>query len=497
MGQVGGLLRLHRPAAPPGPRPHAAGLAAAGADARPGRGRRPGRDQGGRDLQRQRHRVGRRRRPAGRRRRRRAAGLPGAADQPAFPRRAVARPGPPVRPAGGRRGALRLRLGPRLPARLPAHPRAAGPPARGHPGAGHHRDRQRARGRRRRRAAGRRRGRGHHRPRSAGPRLPAAGGAPAAHRPRPAGLAGRAPGGPAGQRHRLHAHRRRRRGDRGPAARRRPRGPRLHRPPRRRRPQGRRGGPPGEPGEGAGRHLGAGHGFRQARPRLRRPPRGPELPGQLLPAGRPRRPRRRARRRAAAARARGPRHLAVVRHLVDAARGPRRRRADGDGRRKAWSAARLETVADVRRSRLELLLKVLSVDGAVERVQGGCATPGPVGLRRRPVRPGHPHPRGRAAVDDRLRPAGRRGAVPHGVPAGGARRPDCRPLRSLRRVRRPLVRHRRAGRRRRGGQRTPGPPGVELPPRAQWPTGADRLGVEVKGKIAPGDQVLPGRRWPG
>jgi ATP-dependent DNA helicase RecQ len=36
-------------------------------------------------------------------------------------------------------------------------------------------------------------------------------------------------------------------------------------------------------------------------------------------------------------------------------------------------------------------------------------------------------------------------------------------------------------------------PGVELAPRAQWPTGADRLGVDVKGKIAPADQVEPGR----
>jgi ATP-dependent DNA helicase RecQ len=36
-------------------------------------------------------------------------------------------------------------------------------------------------------------------------------------------------------------------------------------------------------------------------------------------------------------------------------------------------------------------------------------------------------------------------------------------------------------------------PGVEIAPRAQWPTGADRLGVEVKGKIAPSDQVEPGR----
>jgi ATP-dependent DNA helicase RecQ len=36
-------------------------------------------------------------------------------------------------------------------------------------------------------------------------------------------------------------------------------------------------------------------------------------------------------------------------------------------------------------------------------------------------------------------------------------------------------------------------PGVEIAPRAQWPTGADRLGVGVKGKIAPADQVEAGR----
>jgi ATP-dependent DNA helicase RecQ len=34
---------------------------------------------------------------------------------------------------------------------------------------------------------------------------------------------------------------------------------------------------------------------------------------------------------------------------------------------------------------------------------------------------------------------------------------------------------------------------VELAPRAQWPTGADRLGVGVKGKISPSDQVEMGR----
>jgi ATP-dependent DNA helicase RecQ len=36
-------------------------------------------------------------------------------------------------------------------------------------------------------------------------------------------------------------------------------------------------------------------------------------------------------------------------------------------------------------------------------------------------------------------------------------------------------------------------PGVEIAPRAQWPTGADRLGVDVKGKIASAEQVEPGR----
>src|SRR3712207_7464503 len=36
-------------------------------------------------------------------------------------------------------------------------------------------------------------------------------------------------------------------------------------------------------------------------------------------------------------------------------------------------------------------------------------------------------------------------------------------------------------------------PGVELAPRAQWPTGADRLGVDVKGKIAASEALEPGR----
>ena len=164
--------------------------------------------------------------------------------------------------------------------------------------------------------------------------------------------------------------------------------------------------------------------------------------------------------------------------------------ADG----KAWSVARLETVADVRRSRLELLLKVLSVDGAVERVQGGWRSTGvpwvyDADRYARVTRTREAEQRSmiayarpvdeavcrmaflQEALDDpTAAPCGRCDVCagpwyPTDIPADAAEAANARLDR----------------------------PGVELAPRAQWPTGADRLGVEVKGKIGPGDQVLPGR----
>jgi ATP-dependent DNA helicase RecQ len=164
--------------------------------------------------------------------------------------------------------------------------------------------------------------------------------------------------------------------------------------------------------------------------------------------------------------------------------------ADG----KAWSVARLETVADVRRSRLELLLKVLAVDGAVERVQGGWRSTGVpwvydadrytrvTATREAEQRAmiAYARPVGDAecrmaflqeALDDpTAAPCGRcdvcAGAwYPTDIPAGASQAASARLDR----------------------------PGVELAPRAQWPTGADRLGVQVKGKIAVSEQVEPGR----
>jgi ATP-dependent DNA helicase RecQ len=164
--------------------------------------------------------------------------------------------------------------------------------------------------------------------------------------------------------------------------------------------------------------------------------------------------------------------------------------ADG----KAWSVARLETVADVRRSRLELLLKVLAVDGAVERVQGGWRSTGVPWVydadrysrvtatreaeQRSMIAYARPVDSAECrmaflqeALDDpTAAPCGRCDVCAGpwyavDIPAGAAEAASARLDR----------------------------PGVELAPRAQWPTGADRLGVQVKGKIAASEQIETGR----
>ena len=163
-----------------------------------------------------------------------------------------------------------------------------------------------------------------------GARVAAAGGRRAARAGRPARVAGDAPAGAAGLRDRLHAHQARRRArspssstataiaaeaysgevdterrvdGRGAAA--------------AQRAQGRRG------------DQRAGHGLRQARPRVRRALPGARLGHLLLPAGRPRGARDRARRRRAAARRRGPPDPGLLHRAGVPAAGPRRARAGG------------------------------------------------------------------------------------------------------------------------------------------------------------------------
>ena len=164
--------------------------------------------------------------------------------------------------------------------------------------------------------------------------------------------------------------------------------------------------------------------------------------------------------------------------------------ADG----KAWSVARLETVADVRRSRLELLLKVLAVDGAVERVQGGWRSTGQPWV----------YDADRYSRVTRTREAEQRAMIAYARPLDEA---ECRMSFLQHALDDPTaapcgrcdvcagawysgdVPEAAAD----AASAILDRPGVELAPRAQWPTGADRLGVDVKGKISPADQVEMGR----
>ena len=227
---------------------------------------------------------------AGVRRRRPRPAVPGArtAVGPLHAHAPGTRPGRPVR---DRRGPLRLVLGPRLPARLPAAGDPRGALARRPPGRadrdrdpGHRRgDRHPARPARRPHVRGQLRPAEHRVPdRVQGqPARPAA--APAAHRARRR------------RRHRLLPLPQVGGGDREVPH---PRGDHRAAVPRR---PGRRGprrapGPvPARARPGDGGHHRVRHGHRQARRPVRRAPGPAEVGGGLLPGDRPRRPRRRAR----------------------------------------------------------------------------------------------------------------------------------------------------------------------------------------------------------
>ncbi|MGN7977155.1 RecQ family ATP-dependent DNA helicase [Microbacterium sp. 22195] len=155
------------------------------------------------------------------------------------------------------------------------------------------------------------------------------------------------------------------------------------------------------------------------------------------------------------------------------------------------STPALEAMVDIRRTPLELLLKVLDVDGAVRRVQGGWVSTGAgwtydaeryeriAGERRAEQQHMIDYQRTggcrmeflqRSLDDATAAPCGRcdncAGAwfpTEIGADAGAAASG------ALDRV------------------------GVPIEPRRQWPTGADRLGVPVKGRIGADEQAAEGR----
>ena len=173
---------------------------------------------------------------------------------------------------------------------------------------------------------------------------------------------------------------------------------------------------------------------------------------------------------------------AMVRNVIDALELDR-----------PQSTPALEPLVDLGRTRLEMVLKVLDVDGAVRRVKGGWVGTGEPWeydeARYRKLDEARKREQ-QAMLDYQV---DRR--LPDGLPA----RPTRRSRAGRRRALRPLRQlHRQAATTPRSMPASAEDtrqrlmrPGVEIAPRKQWPSGLAKLGVNLSGKI--GDGPAPGR----
>lgn len=158
------------------------------------------------------------------------------------------------------------------------------------------------------------------------------------------------------------------------------------------------------------------------------------------------------------------------------------------------SAQALETQVDLTRSRLEMMLKVLDVDGAVKRVKGGWESTGQ----------GWTYEADRYARVEQARLAEQRTMLDYestdGCRMAFLRRtlddPDLRPDERCGRCDNcggstlpaaPTTEHVAQAR------KAMDVPGVVVEPRSMWPTGMATLGIDLKGKISPAEKTEPGR----
>ncbi|MEV6331842.1 RecQ family ATP-dependent DNA helicase [Streptomyces sp. NPDC051909] len=155
------------------------------------------------------------------------------------------------------------------------------------------------------------------------------------------------------------------------------------------------------------------------------------------------------------------------------------------------SVPALEAAVDLRRSRLETMLKVLDVDGAVKRVKGGwIATGAPwvydaeryawVARQRAAEQQAMRDYVGTTAcrMEFLRRQLDDEGAVPCGRcdNCAGPWADSTVSAETLTAAEKELDR-----------------PGVEIEPRRMWPTGMPALGFDLKGRIPAGEQCAPGR----
>jgi ATP-dependent DNA helicase RecQ len=155
------------------------------------------------------------------------------------------------------------------------------------------------------------------------------------------------------------------------------------------------------------------------------------------------------------------------------------------------STAALETRVDLSRGRLEMMLKVLDVDGAVERVAGGWAATGQAWRydADRYARVAAERAREQQAMVNyiatnscRMEYLRRELDDPAATPCGRCDNCTARhwpadvPSADATAARNRLLM-----------------PGIDIEPRKMWPTGMRDLGIDVNGKIGLAESALPGR----
>lgn len=155
------------------------------------------------------------------------------------------------------------------------------------------------------------------------------------------------------------------------------------------------------------------------------------------------------------------------------------------------STPALEALVDVRRTRLELLLKVLDVEGAVDRVTGGWVATGQPWVydKDRYVRVARARTDEAQAMleyiaTDDCRMAFLQRSLDDTTATPCGRCDNCADAFFPTDVPQAALE---------SAQAQLSAVGVRLESRAQWPTGMPKLGVDLKGKIAPAEQFSTGR----
>ncbi|MEV0157359.1 RecQ family ATP-dependent DNA helicase [Micromonospora sp. NPDC050686] len=158
---------------------------------------------------------------------------------------------------------------------------------------------------------------------------------------------------------------------------------------------------------------------------------------------------------------------------------------------RPMSTQALEPIVDLRRARLELMLKVLDVDGAVRRVRGGWLATGEpwvydeARLRRvAQARTAEQQAMREYAATSGCRMRYLRECLDDAGAGDCGRCDNCAGALFGTEVSAAALT---------AAQTFLGRPGVEIAPKKLWPTGLEAVGVPLKGRIPPTEQALPGR----